>query len=85
VQVLVTAIAGYFFYVSRRVSGGLLVAAVLHGLWDFGAISGGVVADEQYLGTFAFILGDIVLALVLLARRRKIELQPRLTGVERTT
>ena len=39
VQVLVTALAGYFFYLIRRAFSGLVVAAVLHGLWDFGAIS----------------------------------------------
>ena len=36
IQVLVTAVAGYFFYLTRRVSGGLVVPAVVHGLWDFG-------------------------------------------------
>ena len=31
-QVLVTAAAGYFFYLTRGVSKGLVVSAVLHGL-----------------------------------------------------
>ena len=35
-QVLVTAVAGYFFYVTRRVSGLLIVSMIIHGLWDFG-------------------------------------------------
>lgn len=38
IQVLVTLVAGYFFYLVRRWSGGLLVPALLHGLWDFGLI-----------------------------------------------
>ena len=35
-QVLATAVAGYFFYVIRRVSGLLIVSMIMHGLWDFG-------------------------------------------------
>ena len=38
VQVLVTAMAGYFFYVIRRRTGGLLVPALVHGLWDFSLV-----------------------------------------------
>ncbi len=70
-QVLVTAFAGYFFYLARRVSGGLLVPILLHGLWDFGAISGRI-GDEAYLGVAAFILVDFALAIVAVATIRKI-------------
>ena len=71
---LVTAVAGYFFYLIRRRSGGLLVPAILHGLWDFGTISGSVVPDKAYaLGTAVFVLADIVLAVLLLVRRHHIE------------
>jgi uncharacterized protein len=45
-QVLATAVAGYFFYLIRRSSGGLVVPAVLHGLWDFGLITSSVVAGR---------------------------------------
>jgi membrane protease YdiL (CAAX protease family) len=81
IQVLVTAAAGYFFYLTRRVSGGLVVAAVLHGLWDFGAISGSVVADKSYLGAGLFILADITMVILLLIRRRHIEpARPAVSG-----
>jgi membrane protease YdiL (CAAX protease family) len=73
IQVLVTAAAGYFFYLTRRVSGGLAVPALLHGLWDFGAISASVVADKTYLGAGLFILADIIMVIILLIRRRRIE------------
>ena len=73
VQVLATAVAGYFFYLTRRVSGGLAVPAVLHGLWDFGLISGLVVAGQTYAGTLVFVLAGAVLAIVVLARRHHIE------------
>ncbi len=70
-QVLVTAFAGYFFYLARRVSGGLLVPILLHGLWDFGAVSGRI-GDEAYLGVAAFILVDLALAIVAVATIRKV-------------
>ena len=41
------AVAGYFFYLARRVSGGLVVPAILHGLWDFSLVSGSVVPDSS--------------------------------------
>jgi uncharacterized protein len=73
VQVLVTAVAGYLFYLIRRVSKGLVVAALIHGLWDFGLISSQVVANKNYLGAILFILADIILALIVLIRRHHIE------------
>lgn len=73
IQVLVTAVAGYFFYLTRRVSRGLMVPAVLHGLWDFGTISAVVVANESYLGAGLFILADVIMLIILLIRRHHIE------------
>ncbi|MCL8024863.1 CPBP family intramembrane glutamic endopeptidase [Nocardioides bruguierae] len=70
-QVLVTAAAGYFFYVARRVSGGLLVPILVHGLWDFGAVSGRI-GDTTYLGTFTFLLADVALVVVALVTIRKV-------------
>jgi len=75
-QVLVTAAAGYFFYLTRRVSGGLVVPAVLHGLWDFGTISAVVVANKSYLGAGLFILADVIMVIILLIRRHRIEPAP---------
>ena len=75
-QVLATAIAGYFLYLIRRSSGGLLVPAVVHGLWDFGLISSSVVAGRSYVGSGLFILADIVLLIIVLVRRHQIEREP---------
>jgi uncharacterized protein len=75
-QVLVTLAAGYFFYLLRRWSGGLLLPAVLHGLWDFGLISSSVVADRPYLGPALFILADVVLAIIVLVHRHRVEPEP---------
>jgi hypothetical protein len=73
IQVLTTAVAGYFFYLTRRASSGLVVPAVLHGLWDFGLISGLVVAGQTYAGTILFIVADVVLAIIVLVRQHQIE------------
>ncbi len=72
IQVLVTMVAGYFFYLIRRVAGTLLVGMVLHGLWDFGLLSTAA-TGKAYAGTFLFILADIVLAIIILVRRHHIE------------
>ncbi len=74
-QVVVTMVAGYFFYLTRRVSGGLVVPAVLHGLWDFGLFTGTMEEDNLYIGGALFMVADLVLAIVLLARRKHIELE----------
>ena len=76
VQVLVTVAAGYFFYLVRRRSGGLLMPAILHGLWDFGLISGSVVPDKSYLGAALFILADLALIIIVLVRRHRIAPEP---------
>jgi membrane protease YdiL (CAAX protease family) len=76
VQVLVTAMAGYFFYLIRRRTGGLLVPALVHGLWDFALISATVVPDRGYIGTIAPILILVTVIVVVLVRRRHIEPAP---------
>ncbi len=73
VQVLVTAAAGYFFYVIRRRTGGLLVPALLHGLWDFSLLSSTVVPGKAYLGTMAPIVITAVLIVLVLVRRKHVE------------
>lgn len=48
--------------------------ALVHGLWDFGLVSGAIDPDgETYLGSAVFMLVDVVLIVVLLVRRRHIE------------
>ncbi|WP_395726089.1 lysostaphin resistance A-like protein [Nakamurella sp.] len=70
-QVLVTAVAGYFFYITLRVSGLLIVPMIVHGLWDFGAITN-TLSNPPSLGASAFIIADIVLAILAIVTIRKV-------------
>ena len=70
-QVLVTVVAGYFFYVTRRVTGLLIVSMIIHGLWDFGLFTN-TLSTPTGIGGIAFILADIVLAIVALVTIRKV-------------
>lgn len=73
IQVLTTIVAGYFLYIIRRRTGGLLVPALIHGLWDFSLISGQVTPDHTYPLSLLAIVTMLVLAIVLVVRRRHIE------------
>ena len=75
-QAIAVSLAGYFFYLIRRVSRGNVVNSVLHGLFDFSIISGSAVTVGQHLygGALAPILLYVVLAVILLVRRHHIEL-----------
>lgn len=80
-QVFATIIAGYFLYLIRRRSGGILVPAVLHGLWDFSLISNQVDPDGFRAVVGVPILVMVFLAVLLLLRRHRIEVvQPRVTA-----
>ena len=70
-QVLITAVAGYFFYVIRRVSGLLIVSMIMHGLWDFGLFTN-TLSTPPGLGVAAFVLADIVLAIIAIVTIRKV-------------
>ncbi|MEU7524795.1 CPBP family intramembrane glutamic endopeptidase [Saccharothrix sp. NPDC042600] len=72
-QVFAAALSGYFFYLGRRVGGGLLLPAVVHGLWDFSLISGSVVPGESYPLTMISFLALIVLTVLVLVRREHVE------------
>lgn len=65
-QVLVTAAAGYFSYLTCR------VPAVPHGLWDFRTNSA-VAANKSYLGAGLFVLADVIMVIILLLRWHRIE------------
>lgn len=72
-QVLATAVAGYFFYLIRRRTAGLLVPSIVHGLWDFSLISGAVVPGaSNLLGGLSFLV-MVILAVLLLVKRHDIE------------
>ena len=72
VQVLSTAIAGFFFYLVLRVTGSLIAGMALHALWDAGLFTG-LITDDTYFGGLTFMLANVVLAVVLLIRRHHIE------------
>jgi membrane protease YdiL (CAAX protease family) len=72
-QVLSTLGAGYLYYLVRRVTGTLLAAALVHGLWDFGVLSAGIVEDEVYGAVPLFLVVEVALLLLLLALHRRIE------------
>jgi uncharacterized protein len=74
-QAAIVSLAGYFFYLTRRVSGSNAVNSVTHGLFDFSLISGTVILLDQegYLGSFAPLLAYPILAIILLVKRRSIE------------
>jgi len=72
-QAIAVSFAGYFFYLTRRVSGGLIMPAIVHGLFDFSILSGAV-AGGAYAGGIAAMLAYPVVAVILLVRRHRIEL-----------
>ena len=76
-QAIVVAFSGYFFYLTRRVGGIIWLPMIAHATWDFGVLSGNVGADSSaYPGVFLGVLATIVIGLVLLKRRKKIEPEP---------
>ena len=77
-QAVAVSFAGYFFYLTRRVSGSNVLNSVLHGLFDFTIVSSFVIAgdDDVYLGAMAPIAVYIVVGIILLIRRRHIEPAP---------
>ncbi|AQA23880.1 CAAX protease self-immunity family protein [Rhodococcus sp. MTM3W5.2] len=74
-QAIMVSLAGYFFYLTRRVSGSNALNSVLHGLFDFALLSGSAIVLDQhgYIGSFAPILAYPILAIILLVKRRDIE------------
>lgn len=74
-QAIMVSLAGYFFYLTRRVSRGNAVNSVLHGLFDFTLLTGTSILVDQtfYLGALLPILLYPVLAIVLVIKRRDIE------------
>ncbi len=75
-QAVAVSFAGYFFYLIRRISRGNIVNSVIHGLFDFSIISAtAVVVDQKgYVGTAAAILAYLVVGILLIIRRKRIEL-----------
>ena len=73
-QAAAVATTGYFFYLMLRVSGVLLLPMLVHGLWDFSLLSPQLGPDpEGYAGSVLVILLQVVLIVLLLVRRHRIE------------
>ncbi|MEU8900421.1 CPBP family intramembrane glutamic endopeptidase [Nocardia sp. NPDC048505] len=74
-QAIMVSLAGYFFYLIRRVSRGNVANSVIHGLFDFTLLTGTAILADQafYAGTLLPILVYPVLAIILLVKRRTIE------------
>lgn len=74
-QAIAVSLAGYFFYLIRRVSGGNVLNSVIHGLFDFTIISGTMILVDQkgYVVAFAPILVYVVLGIGLFLARHHIE------------
>ncbi len=75
-QAIAVSFAGYFFYLIRRVSGGNALNSVIHGLFDFSIITGTMIVIDQdpYAGSAAAIAAYLVVGVLLIVRRRRIEL-----------
>ncbi len=73
-QAAAVSFAGYFFYLTRRVSGGLLVPILVHALFDFSLLSGSI-TPHQYAPGGVAILAYLLAGGLLLARRHRVELR----------
>jgi membrane protease YdiL (CAAX protease family) len=84
-QVLVAAAAGYFLYLIRRLGGGLLLPVIVHGFWDFGFFTGLLAGDGTvYAGIGLFALADVIIPVILLVRRHRIEPEEQAAGTPAT-
>jgi membrane protease YdiL (CAAX protease family) len=73
-QAIVVSFCGYFFYLTRRVSGAIWLPMVLHASWDFGVLSGNIGDDDSaYPLVLVGVLVLIAIGITLIIRRRKIE------------
>ena len=71
-QVAVVSVAGLFFYIARRVSGGLLIPILLHAGWDFSLFSGHLGDPDFYALSVVAALTITVLAIIMIVRRHAI-------------
>ncbi|WAC58164.1 CPBP family intramembrane glutamic endopeptidase [Gordonia sp. SL306] len=77
-QAIAVSLAGYFFYLMRRVSRGNVLNSVVHGLFDFSILTGTSILVDQsgYVGSVAAILVYPILAVILIVGRKRIEPAP---------
>lgn len=74
-QAAVVSVTGYFFYLTRRSFGTILVPMVIHGLYDFSVFSHaiGLAESDMNAQTLVPLLMNIVLVILVVARRKHIE------------
>jgi membrane protease YdiL (CAAX protease family) len=73
-QAAIVSTSGCFFYLALRSGGVILLPMLVHGLWDFSLFSSEVGTDpEATVATVLPIVAQVVLIVVLLARRHRIE------------
>lgn len=82
VQVIVVSFSGFFFYLSYRVSGTIVVPILLHALWDFSLFSHNVGDPDPSAQARQGIpmLANIVLLVILFVRRHQIEPEQELSS-----
>ncbi|NRQ49230.1 CPBP family intramembrane metalloprotease [Aeromicrobium sp. YC3-14] len=74
-QAIIVSFAGYFFYLIRRRTGSNALNSVIHGLFDFSILTGTAILVDQkgYIGSFAAVLAYVIIAIVVVSRRHRIE------------
>ncbi|MGI9666675.1 MAG: CPBP family intramembrane glutamic endopeptidase [Acidimicrobiia bacterium] len=82
-QVIVVSISGFFFYLSYRVAGTIVVPILLHALWDFSLFSHNVgeVDPSPNARQSLPLLANILLVIILYVRRDKIDPAPEPSAV----
>jgi uncharacterized protein len=73
-QAMIVSFAGYFFYLTRRVSKGNAVNSVVHGLFDFSLITATQISTTASPLALVSVLVYLVVGILVLARRHRIEL-----------
>lgn len=77
-QVILTSATGLLFYLVMRSTGALLMAALVHGLWDFAVLSTQVNPDapSPLTNLSAVVLGVILVGLLVMRRRISLPVTP---------
>jgi len=67
-QPILAAITGTSLYLTRRVTGSIIPAMVLHGLWDFSSFT----ARDGYFGTYLLLPTSITIFIIFWFQRRHV-------------
>lgn len=80
-QAAVVSVTGYFFYLSRRSFGTILVPVIIHGLYDFSIFTHAIGLDENKADAQMLVpmLVSLILIVVVFSRFKKIEPAPAAT------